>query len=843
MYRYVVFAMVPIALFSVQAAAAQHAPVVISEIGAYETSNLEWVEVVNRSQEPVDIGSWKFFENDTNHTLKPVQGSAVLQPGAYALIVQNDAAFREANPHVAVPIFDSAWGSLKEEGEVVALRDAAGDIVESFSYVGAGESSLQRIDLDADVYTDANWQPHAVSSTVGTVNSFSVLAPENKDVAEQEQDNAATPDPEEPPTSGGKATPKRHGKPMASLGPTIGTRHVVTGTLLIHEFVSDPQKGEEEFVELYNAGKISINLLSWWLEDGSGTKTPLGVGEDYWIKPKHFLVVSKPKGALNNAGDRIQVRDPNGRVVDAVTYGNWDDGSEDDNARVAPAPYSLGRRRKKDTGVDRDDFFWGKPTPGAWNSFIDMPPEPKKISLDTPPETSVASSSEVRNAKESTVEEEARADAMNIRISELFPNPEGADTSEFIELLNTGGEPVELSGYMLDDAEGGSKPFVFPTGTLLDPGEYRSFERGVTKLALNNDRDAVRFLTPDAAVLDVVLYEAPPEAATYSRFGDAWEWTAIQTPGTENERDAPGVFGNAQQKIAPTLAAGRVEQEPDVVVLDSLVELQEYTDEFVSFSGVVSVLPGVLAPQYLYVQDPSCTGPDESGTLAIGCAGVQVYLHSKKFPVLALGDLVFVTGQLTEAYEEKRIKLKQRGDILLMERRAVPVAIPMEINALGEQHAGLLVEIVGEVIEKNTSKMLIDDGTGELAVSVKTIPKTTLKKFTEEQELEIQGVLVWRRGEFLLLPRGEGDMRIAVTRRAQMETEDDLPLKDAQGLKNAGVATPNEHGTSSPLLTFTAGSASSVLLGLILKARRAVLLAWGVRGIRVAGAAVKRFFS
>ncbi|MYF16379.1 MAG: lamin tail domain-containing protein [Gemmatimonadetes bacterium] len=44
---------------------------------------------------------------------------------------------------------------------------------------------------------------------------------------------------------------------------------------------------------------------------------------------------------------------------------------------------------------------------------------------------------------------------------------------EFIEILNTGSESIDIGGWQLSDLKPGSKgPFTFPENTRIDPGEY-----------------------------------------------------------------------------------------------------------------------------------------------------------------------------------------------------------------------------------------------------------------------------------------------------------------------------------------------------------------------------------
>src|SRR3989344_4737293 len=56
-------------------------------------SGREWVEIYNGSNSGVDITNWKFFENDTNHSLVLIQGNAVLEQNGYVIIVSDPDKF------------------------------------------------------------------------------------------------------------------------------------------------------------------------------------------------------------------------------------------------------------------------------------------------------------------------------------------------------------------------------------------------------------------------------------------------------------------------------------------------------------------------------------------------------------------------------------------------------------------------------------------------------------------------------------------------------------------------------------------------------------------------------
>ena len=108
----------------------------------------EWVEIFNNSETAVDVTLFKFFEEDTNHRLKLVQGNSKIQAKTYALIVSDPTKFKDSYPDFYGTIFDSSF-SLHNSGETLAIKKGE-EVVDQYSYQsssgGAGDGqSLQKI--------------------------------------------------------------------------------------------------------------------------------------------------------------------------------------------------------------------------------------------------------------------------------------------------------------------------------------------------------------------------------------------------------------------------------------------------------------------------------------------------------------------------------------------------------------------------------------------------------------------------------------------------------------------------------------------------------------------------
>jgi len=122
-----------------------------------------------------------------------------------------------------------------------------------------------------------------------------------------------------------------------------------------------------------------------------------------------------------------------------------------------------------------------------------------------------------------------------VYISELLPNPEGKDEEdEWIELCNISDEVINISGWQLDDEEGGSSPFIFLEHSFIAPNNYLVFRRSVTKIALNNNNDQARLLYPTGEIADEVSYEDAKTGYAAAKKGESFFWTELPTPGMQN---------------------------------------------------------------------------------------------------------------------------------------------------------------------------------------------------------------------------------------------------------------------------------------------------------------------
>ncbi len=165
-----------------------------------------------------------------------------------------------------------------------------------------------------------------------------------------------------------------------------------------------------------------------------------------------------------------------------------------------------------------------------------------------------------------------------VHINEFIPDPNDGDDTirEFIELYNSSGSDIDISGWILDDIENsGSNVFPIPVGTMLSANGYLVFYRPQTKIILNNDTDHVRLIRPDLVVQDDFLYLKTSPGKSYNRIdASTYQQSSTPTPGAVNILDpTPTPDPTPSSTPLPTPSATA---SPTVSVYSSDIHISEF---------------------------------------------------------------------------------------------------------------------------------------------------------------------------------------------------------------------------------------------------------------------------
>jgi hypothetical protein len=146
-----------------------------------------------------------------------------------------------------------------------------------------------------------------------------------------------------------------------------------------------------------------------------------------------------------------------------------------------------------------------------------------------------------------------------VRLNEILPLPEAVDWNqsgavdeedEWVELLNLDEAPLDLGGWVLDDAAGtGSEPYTLPEGTVLPAGGFLVLYRSQTGIGLADEGDVVRLLDPEGEVVERTAFDALPADTSFARAADG-TWQAGWPPSPAGPNRAPeGMTLSMQSKL------------------------------------------------------------------------------------------------------------------------------------------------------------------------------------------------------------------------------------------------------------------------------------------------------
>ncbi len=770
------------ALLAPLAARAEEIPdssILISEV-AWAGSSLsnadEWIELANLSSEPVDLSGWSLEGAASGGEILTLPEGSVIQPNSTYLITNYDAE-NEKSVLAVKPDFVTTKVSLSNSSLRIDLKDDAGQIVDSAG-AGTGPSagstgsedgifrSMTRISTEDGTLT-SSWASSIESNgfdegatelgTPGTLDSLpsSAKATEDKPGVSPDDnspnDQTYDPDQNNPPGESEESEPSNEDDD-AEADPTDTSTpeetepnsppptYFPTGTLIINEFVSDPVGGSEEWVEILNPYNNTIPLKGWRIKEASGSTTDL---PDQYLGFGQIVLVAPINGNLNNDGDTIELLDPRGVIIDSITYG------EESQAPATTDPCAAAR------DIDGSWHETTTPTPGEANVIttikIEEPKEPEPEPESEPEERS--------DAREGVIKDSLPAvTPTTLRLSEIYPNTLGDDTEEeFIEIVNIGAEPIELTGWELTDAS--SSSYTIETG-VINPGEIVAMYRNITKLALNNNgTELVQLVAPDGTVVDELQYEKTAKGYSIILNDQAWVWTSTPTPNepnlvTTNEPKEPESGSDVVEESTAIFAATAPEPpgqeikkktKKENIVETDLVSVRDLDLKTkVQVQGTVSVEPGVLGRQIMYLAG----------------SGIQVYFYRANWPELALGDVVEVTGELASSRDETRIKLSSMDDICVIDHTHPPEPHKIKPGEIDEEREGWLVSVTGTIQNIESDRMILEDGESTIKVITKEGTGIDLGEFSEGLSVKVTGIVSQYYEEYRILPRSINDIEV-----------------------------------------------------------------------------------
>jgi hypothetical protein len=241
-------------------------------------------------------------------------------------------------------------------------------------------------------------------------------------------------------------------KATFSVGPVKDSLRI-TEIMYHPQDVNDPNDPNGEFVELKNIGVDPINLNLVRFSDGvdfTFDDQVLAAGAYTVIVPNistfedkygtGISIAGEYAGRLNNAGEEVVIRDAIGTSILEFDY-------EDDWYPITDGP-----------GFSLTVLNETNPDPNSWDSKTNW-----RASVDVNGSPGVDDGSPLHNP-----------DA--IIINEVLSHSDGGDP-DWVELYNTTGSPINISGWFLSDDKDDLKKFEIQTMPSIPSGWYVVFDQ------------------------------------------------------------------------------------------------------------------------------------------------------------------------------------------------------------------------------------------------------------------------------------------------------------------------------------------------------------------------------
>jgi len=308
-----------------------------------------------------------------------------------------------------------------------------------------------------------------------------------------------------------------------------------TTDVIINELLPNPSGVDDnEWIELKNLGTTTIDLINWKISDLAGTSyliqnsdfaTTTILANGFFILPKNITGIS-----LNNSGgETVRLFDGQNILVSETTY--------------------------NDTALD--DLVWARDENRIWHWSTTQTSGIENII--TAPESSGGGGGGTGA--------ETKKYPTRIKINEVFPNPEGVDIDEWIELKSFEGEMFPLVGWKIKSELGEylikEADFKWP---YIEANKFFLLPRLITGISLKNSGgDKIQLIDPTGKIVSEIKYSGEVieglaymlERANRSGGSDTWQWTTSPTPLSENIYTKNNLMPKAYFEVSGEINLGK----------------------------------------------------------------------------------------------------------------------------------------------------------------------------------------------------------------------------------------------------------------------------------------------
>ena len=671
----------------------------------------EYVELYNPGDVEVDVGGWQLDDAEGG-------SRAYVLPAGVALA-----------PHGFLLLFHAQTGvALNNDGDAVRLLAADGQTeIDRFDYTGSQPDAAWSRSVDGGGAWTEDYPPSPGNPNLPASPTLTPTATPTP-TATVTVTPALTPTP--------TVTPLPMVTPSPSMTPTPPASLPAAGLVRLNEVLPAPGRvdfngdglvnSSDEYIELYNPQAGAVDVSGWMVDDSEGGSRDYVLPAGTVLAPHGFLLLSHAQTgvALNNDGDSVRLLGPDGLAeVDRFDYG----GSHADTAWSRT--------------VDGD---------GAWTETY--PPSPGGPNIaPTPTTTPTATPTPTMTLSPYPTPADGA-----LLLNEVLPAPRDIDWDsdgtadfhdEWVELYNRETTAADLAGWGLSrgplGADGLPTGFTyrFPAGMRAPAHGFLVIYQRQSHVVLPNPDGDLYLVRPDGRIADSFTWTlSPGYDRSYSRYPDGMgPWgvgdITVGQPNRPFPVPPPELPSRSDVDTDPGLSVG-------VESIRRAYELALGTR--VTVEGQITAPPGLFSERIAYIQDDS--------------AGLRLYLRQGSYPDLHLGDRVRVTGRLSSSYGQRDLTISSPR--WLVSLGPGPVLRPryLRTSLVTAAQEGRLVLVAGRVTGFLSNNFWLDDGSGEVQVTVdQDLPWR--RPFFERGSLwAVVGIVARNEGRFRLLPRYSDDI-------------------------------------------------------------------------------------
>jgi hypothetical protein len=286
------------------------------------------------------------------------------------------------------------------------------------------------------------------------------------------------------------------GAPQTTASFTIGAPLIVMNEIYSRGTVEEP-----DWIEIYNASDITVNIGNFAIYDNggqSGDKPKLKIPEGTTIPAKGFYVVVTDIGGdsgfgLSSGGEEVWLENATGSIIDNVQF---------------PAMNTSQSYGRIPDGAQNWELL-NTITKGQANSSV------------TPDPT--------------------------VLINEIFSRGTAEDP-DWIEVYNDSNSEVNIEGWLIYDSggNGGTKPKkAFPAGSIIPAKGFLVIvvdDADASGFGLSSNGEEVWLEKPGGTLADQVVFPALAETESYGRYPDGtanWQVLPTVTKGAPNSNVMP----------------------------------------------------------------------------------------------------------------------------------------------------------------------------------------------------------------------------------------------------------------------------------------------------------------